>query len=263
MKIVFIITVVLCNFSAFGNSGDTTFFDKNWNRTKPKNAAYFRPPLQKVEEMYKVTDYYMSGIKQMESFSLSQDSIILTGYTVRYDSIGNKEAEGQCLNNVESGEWKYYYPGTNILYFIENYFNGQRLGKFTSYYKSGKIKTEENYFGSQVTGKRYNEAGEEFEFYPMLQQPVYSQDTRTFLSENIRYPFKCQNKKIEGTVIISLYIDETGKLCDTKIIQNADPLMDKEALRVINLMKKWIPGKFDDKPVKMWVSQRVSFQLTD
>jgi protein TonB len=45
------------------------------------------------------------------------------------------------------------------------------------------------------------------------------------------------------------------------VIKGVDPELDKEALRVINLLGKWTPAKMGGKPVNVWYSVPITFQL--
>ena len=63
---------------------------------------------------------------------------------------------------------------------------------------------------------------------------------RKFLADNIRYPTLAQENGIQGKVVI-----------DIQVSRSVEESLDKEALRVVNLMPKWIPGKKNGKTVKV------------
>jgi protein TonB len=48
---------------------------------------------------------------------------------------------------------------------------------------------------------------------------------------------------------------------DAKVVRSIDPLLDKEALRVINLMPKWKPGKNQGEAVRIRYTIPVMFKL--
>ncbi|SHF43126.1 energy transducer TonB [Dysgonomonas macrotermitis] len=66
---------------------------------------------------------------------------------------------------------------------------------------------------------------------------------RKFLSKNIRYPGMSLEDNIDGRVIVQFTIDKTGRVINPLIILSLDKYCDKEVLRVINKMPKWIPAK--------------------
>ncbi len=82
-----------------------------------------------------------------------------------------------------------------------------------------------------------------------------------FISQNVKYPEEAKEIGIQGTVFLSFIVDETGSLTQPKILKSIHPLLDKEALRVFNLMPKWISGKQNGKPVKVKMCLPVKFKL--
>ncbi len=84
---------------------------------------------------------------------------------------------------------------------------------------------------------------------------------RTFLAENLKYPEEAKVKKLSGKVYVSFILDETGKVTNAKVVKGVDPLLDKEALRVVNLLPQWEPGKDEGKPVKVSYTIPVKFSL--
>lgn len=82
-----------------------------------------------------------------------------------------------------------------------------------------------------------------------------------FLSERIRYPVKAQENHIQGSVVVSYTIDKTGKVTEVSVKSNADPLLAKEAVRVIGEMPDWTPGMSKNKPVSVIQKQYFLFRL--
>jgi len=74
---------------------------------------------------------------------------------------GHLEKFGFIENNLNVGEWKYYFPNGN-LESIGRFENSKAEGKWISYYSNGAIKTEGNYLNSTREGRwiLYNNAGE-------------------------------------------------------------------------------------------------------
>ena len=70
-------------------------------------------------------------------------------------------------------------------------------------------------------------------------------------------------KRISGKVLLSFVIDRDGSITDAKIVQSVHPLLDAEALRIINAMSKWKPGKKDGKPVKVQFTVPVEFRMVN
>lgn len=64
-----------------------------------------------------------------------------------------------------------------------------------------------------------------------------------FLSRTIKYPVLAEYNKIQGRVIVGFYVDVDGTVTDVQVKKSVDPTLDKEAVRVVKSMPKWIPGK--------------------
>ena len=77
------------------------------------------------------------------------------------------------------------------------------------------------------------------------QQPSYPggfQALLDFLRENTKYPEQAKKDSIEGQVVVSFIVKSDGSITNPHILQGVHPLLDAEALRVVNLMPKWKPG---------------------
>ena len=64
---------------------------------------------------------------------------------------------------------------------------------------------------------------------------------RAFVAKHVRYPEAARLLKKEGRVIISAQVDTKGNLSQYKVMMSDDPLFDKEALRVVKLMPRFVP----------------------
>ncbi len=73
---------------------------------------------------------------------------------------------------------------------------------------------------------------------------------RTYLIEQKQYSDEAKKKDIQGRVNISFVIDKNGKVQDPKVIRSIHPLIDTEALRLINTMPDWSPAELKGEPVE-------------
>jgi protein TonB len=60
-------------------------------------------------------------------------------------------------------------------------------------------------------------------------------------------------------VIVSLVINENGQVTDPVIVRSLDKELDKEAIRIIKSMPRWIPGEHKGKKVKVRFTLPVQF----
>jgi len=84
---------------------------------------------------------------------------------------------------------------------------------------------------------------------------------KNFIVENVKYPEQAKKNKLEGKVFVSFVIDEHGNVTNAKVVRAVDPELDKEALRVVNKMAKWTPGKQKGENVKVQYTLPIQFAL--
>jgi protein TonB len=66
---------------------------------------------------------------------------------------------------------------------------------------------------------------------------------------------------IQGRVIIDFVVERNGTLTNIRVVKSVNPALDKEALRIVKLMPKWIPGKQCDKKVRVKCIIPIPFRL--
>ena len=83
-----------------------------------------------------------------------------------------------------------------------------------------------------------------------------------FISRNVKYPDDAKEAGKAGRVIVKFVIDKDGSISDATILRSVYPSIDAEALRVVNAMPKWNPGKVKGEPVKVKYTLPLSFSLS-
>ncbi|WP_321309021.1 TonB family protein [Marinifilum fragile] len=86
-------------------------------------------------------------------------------------------------------------------------------------------------------------------------------EIQKFLARNTVYPKEAQEKGEQGSVFVSFVIDKEGNVSDSRVVRGVAPSLDKEAMRVVNLMPQWEPGKKDGKPVNVMYTVPINFTL--
>lgn len=87
-------------------------------------------------------------------------------------------------------------------------------------------------------------------------------NVQKWIAKNVKYPVLAMENGIQGKVYIQFVIEKDGSITDTKVIRGVDASLDKEAIRVINSMPKWKPGKQRGKPVRVSYTLPINFQLS-
>jgi protein TonB len=82
-----------------------------------------------------------------------------------------------------------------------------------------------------------------------------------FIYDNIKYPELAKENNIQGKVILRFCVTYKGTVDQVSVVRGVDPSLDEEAIRVIKMLPLWKPGKQGGKPVNVWYSVPISFQL--
>jgi TonB family protein len=82
-----------------------------------------------------------------------------------------------------------------------------------------------------------------------------------FLSKNIQYPKDAEKAKLQGRVIVTFVVKKDGSIADAKVVKSVAPSLDAEALRVINAMPNWTPGKQGGQPVNVKYTVPLTFRV--
>ena len=95
----------------------------------------------------------------------------------------------------------------------------------------------------------------------MPQFPGGDRELLSFIAKNLRYPTVSQENGIQGKVIIRFVVSTTGDVKEITVLRSLDPYCDKEAIRVIRSLPKWIPGKQNGRNVPVYYTVPITFKL--
>ncbi len=108
------------------------------------------------------------------------------------------------------------------------------------------------------------DTGEQEIFQVVEEMPTFTAEggnVTKWISKNVKYPILAQENGIQGRVYIQFVIEKDGSITDVKVARGVDASLDKEAIRVIQSMPKWKPGKQRGKPVRVSYTLPINFQL--
>lgn len=91
--------------------------------------------------------------------------------------------------------------------------------------------------------------------------PEFIGDIYQYLNKTVRYPRAAVNAGIQGRVIVQFVVNEDGRIANAKLLRGIGGGCDEEALRVVNAMPAWKPGKQNGQPVKVYYKLPISFRL--
>jgi antitoxin component YwqK of YwqJK toxin-antitoxin module len=159
----FIFTLILAIFSIsflYGQT-DTTFFDGHWEKTVRTQALFYRLPLISSGKGFLIRDFYISGAKQFEGITLSQDSDVYQDKVTWFYENGKFEKIANYNNGIKQGEFINYDVQGNIVaegvYKDDNPYEGsfvssnEYVTQILYYTKGGIIRSE--VFGNKTGSK--------------------------------------------------------------------------------------------------------------
>jgi TonB family protein len=83
----------------------------------------------------------------------------------------------------------------------------------------------------------------------------------SYLGENINYPQNAKEMNIQGKVIIRFCVNASGGVERASVLKGVVPDLDQEALRVVNTLPKFKPGRQGGKEVPVWFMVPINFTL--
>lgn len=84
---------------------------------------------------------------------------------------------------------------------------------------------------------------------------------REYIKNNTKYPEVAAEAGIQGRVRVSFVVERDGSVSNVKVISGVDPLLDREAIRVVKSSPKWSPGRQRGKPARVGYNVPVVFVL--
>lgn len=95
----------------------------------------------------------------------------------------------------------------------------------------------------------------------MAQFPGGDKALQEWIANNVKYPDEAHKENLEGRVFIGFMVNKDGQVEDAKVLKGAAPSLNKEAVRVINIMPKWEAAKYKGENVSMSYTVPINFAL--
>ena len=92
------------------------------------------------------------------------------------------------------------------------------------------------------------------------QYPGGEREMIKFINNERQYPSQAYEDGIQGRVLCSFIILEDGSLSFVDVIRGVEKSLNDEAIRVIEKMPRWSPGKIDGTPVATYCILPIAFR---
>jgi len=105
---------------------------------------------------------------------------------------------------------------------------------------------------------------EEVPFVVVEEMPMYpggDVELLKYIGEHTNYPEVAKENNIQGRVIVRFCVTAKGGVSQVSILKGVDPELDAEAIRVVNTLPAFKPGKQGGKPVPVWYMVPITFTL--
>lgn len=143
------------------------YFDENWNRCQPSQAAFYRFVTYEAPNRPKgvVKDYYITGEIQSEQYPVFIDydddnHSFWEGEQILYHKNGKIERKQQYYNNQLNGSVISYYPN-GAVESEDMFVLGVRHGDAIGYYENGNVATVGKYENGQLHNNKYLQVTED------------------------------------------------------------------------------------------------------
>ena len=113
-----------------------------------------------------------------------------------------------------------------------------------------------------VVGYESAEAGKVFDVVEQMPEyPGGTAELMKYLSQNLKYPKESEAAGEQGRVIVTFVVETDGRTTDARVVKSVSPLLDAEALRVVQAMPTWKPGMQSGEAVRVKYTVPVTFKL--
>ena len=115
-----------------------------------------------------------------------------------------------------------------------------------------------------MTEPNVDEANDEQPFSYVEQMPVFPEGQQAmykFISDNLQYPEIAKQNGISGQVILQFVVSSDGTIKNAKVMRGIGGGCNEEALRILNAMPKWNPGKHNGRAVPVMFTLPIKFVI--
>jgi len=127
-----------------------------------------------------------------------------------------------------------------------------------------EVKNEEVVEIVEVKEEVQEEDPEAVPFVVVEEMPMFPGGERElllYIAEHTNYPEIAKENNIQGRVIVRFCVTSKGGVNQVSILKGVDPELDAEAIRVVNSLPAFKPGKQGGKPVPVWYMVPITFTL--
>lgn len=97
----------------------------------------------------------------------------------------------------------------------------------------------------------------------MPRYPHGEKELAGFIAHQLQYPKEARQQGVEGRILCSFIVAADGSISNIEVVQGLHSQLDKEAIRVLSLMSKWIPGENNGEKVNVKCLFPIDFTIDE
>lgn len=227
---------------------DTTYLDYYGYKSSQSSAFYYKFISQEGNDFVEKEIFIKTNMPHSIAECSLDEHHRKNGKCITYYQSGAKESEGYYLKGDETGRWIIWDEDgkDSTIVVHDDRMDGtnkfERISKNQPYNNGDSIAT-------LIEVMPQFEGGEQ----AMMQ----------FIQKNIQYPQAEKESGISGTCYITFVVEKGGSLSNMKILRGVKGGLgcDTEALRVLQIMPKWKPGKLNGKNIRVRYNLPIKYTL--
>lgn len=236
------------------NDGTKTRYSYNGNQLF--KVTYIRD--DKVER----TDIYDS--RNLVEKCVRGGNTIVYEYNDYGDVVSMKKMKGSAT--LSTTTYEYEYDGDQPWVSMTQYNDGNFLLRKTRSFDKPVVAEERSEVSIQkkISDNRQAPMTDSKVYEVVEQMPSFKGGDvalMEWLNKNVQYPKVAEENNIQGRVICTFVVERDGSITEVKIVKSVDPSLDREAVRVLESMPRWIPGTQNGETVRVKYTVPVTFRL--
>lgn len=97
----------------------------------------------------------------------------------------------------------------------------------------------------------------------MPQFPSGIGELQKYLAASLKYPETHLETDVQGRMVVQFIVERDGSITNIHVIRSLGSAFDKEAVRVVKNMPRWIPGSLSGQPVRVRYIQPIMFRVSN
>jgi len=290
-KLTTIIVLILLSSNLLpGQDTITTYLNREEKKCSKELAIYYKKVYHDTSDIWIAKIYHLNG--QLRMIGMYSDEKLkkqigivvlyhyngkiaetgqyidnkMAGIWKKYYTNGDLQSIGKKTNNKKDSIWTYYNIGSNKVFGKINYINGKAEGESKFYYESGKICEIAIYKNDKIKSKiDYDEEGNIIKTAEKDCDAEFiggNDNMYLFFQKKLKYPEELLIHYKEGIVLFHFIVRKDGKIDNIEFQKSDNPLFNKEALRVLSLIKYMKPARKHGQIVEQECTLPITFRLT-